>query len=95
MTSCIRGKRLTARPQGPHGRKRTTPRLIQKYFESISLQRHPPETIWHMKRYFRNHLELTQLANADEHWLIESIPDGFWSQFLWNKINFCSTKIVL
>ena len=28
MTSCIRGKRLTARPQGPHGRERTTPRLI-------------------------------------------------------------------
>ena len=26
-TSCIRGKRLTARPQGPHGRERTTPRL--------------------------------------------------------------------
>ena len=27
-TSCIRGKRLTARPQGPHNRERTTPRLI-------------------------------------------------------------------
>ena len=27
-TSCIRGKRLTARPRGPHGRERTTPRLI-------------------------------------------------------------------
>ena len=46
-TSCIRGKRLTARPQGLHGRERTTPRLILKYIESISLQRHRPETIWH------------------------------------------------
>ena len=27
-TSCIRGKRLTARPRGPHGRERTTLRLI-------------------------------------------------------------------
>ena len=27
-TSSIRGKRLTARPRGPHGRERTTPRLI-------------------------------------------------------------------
>ena len=27
-TSCIRGKRLIARPRGPHGRGRTTPRLI-------------------------------------------------------------------
>ena len=46
--SCIRGKRLTARPQGPHGREQTTPRLILKYsyLEIISPQRHPPETIW-------------------------------------------------
>ena len=48
-TSCIRGKRLTARPQGTHGRERTTPRLIWKYIESISLKRHPPETTWHME----------------------------------------------
>ena len=27
-TSCISGKRLPARPQGPHGKERTTPRLI-------------------------------------------------------------------
>ena len=27
-TSCIRGKRLTAKPREPHGRERTTPRLI-------------------------------------------------------------------
>ena len=33
-TSCIRGKRLTARPRGPHGRERT-PRLILKHLESI------------------------------------------------------------
>ena len=46
-TSCIRGKRLTGRPQGPHGKERTTPRL--KYIESISLQWHRPETIWHME----------------------------------------------
>ena len=26
-TSCICGRRLTARPRGPHGRERTTPRL--------------------------------------------------------------------
>ena len=45
--SCIRGKRLTARQQGPHGRERTTPRLILKYLEIIFPQRHPPETIWH------------------------------------------------
>ena len=31
------GKRLTARPRGPHGRERTTPRLILKHIESISL----------------------------------------------------------
>ena len=46
-TSCIRGKRLTARSRGPHGREGTTPRLILKHFESISPQRHPPDTIWH------------------------------------------------
>ena len=27
-TPCIRGKRLSARPRRPHGRERTTPRLI-------------------------------------------------------------------
>ena len=27
-TSCIRGKRFNARPQGPHSRERITPRLI-------------------------------------------------------------------
>ena len=27
---------LTARPPGPHGRERTTPRLILKHLESIS-----------------------------------------------------------
>ena len=43
-TSCIRGKRLTARPQGPHGRERKTPKLIWKYLESIFQQRHPPDT---------------------------------------------------
>ena len=42
-TSCIRGKLLSARPQGPHGRKRTTPRLILKYFESRIL---PRAKIW-------------------------------------------------
>ena len=31
--SCIRGKRLSARPQGPHGRERKTPRLILKYLK--------------------------------------------------------------
>ena len=46
-TSCIRGKRVTARPGGPHAREQTTPRLILKHLESISPQRHPPETIWH------------------------------------------------
>ena len=45
--SCIRGKRLPARPQGPHGRERTTLRLTLKYLEIIFPQRHPPETIWH------------------------------------------------
>ena len=46
-TSCIRGKRLTARPRGPHSRERTTPRLIlnarwylagffvEKYFQGV------------------------------------------------------------
>ena len=29
---------LTARPRGPHGRERTTPRLILKHLESISPQ---------------------------------------------------------
>ena len=43
-TSCIRGKRLNARPRGPHGRERTTPRLIWKYLESIFIQRYPPDT---------------------------------------------------
>ena len=38
-TFCIRGKRLTARPRGTHGRKRTTPMLIciktpWKYFST-------------------------------------------------------------
>ena len=40
---------LTARPRGPHGRERTTPRLILKHLEIISPQRHPPDTkgkIW-------------------------------------------------
>ena len=32
-----------------NGRERTTPRLILKYIENISLQRHPLETIWHME----------------------------------------------
>ena len=32
-TSCICGKRLTARPRGPHGRERTTSRLILKHLE--------------------------------------------------------------
>ena len=36
-TSCIRGKRLTARPRGPHGRERTTPRLILSICFNISL----------------------------------------------------------
>ena len=45
--SCIRVKRLSARPQGPHGREQTTPRLILKYLEIIFPQKHPPETIWH------------------------------------------------
>ena len=36
-TSCIRGKRLTARSRGPHGREQTTPRLILKHLESIFL----------------------------------------------------------
>ena len=31
---------LTARPRGPHGRERTTPRLILKHLVSISPQRH-------------------------------------------------------
>ena len=31
---------LTARPRGPHGRERTTPRLILKHLQSISPQRH-------------------------------------------------------
>ena len=47
MNSCIRGKRLTARLRGPHGRERTTPMLILTHLESISPQRHPPDTIWH------------------------------------------------
>ena len=38
-TSCIRGKRLTARLRKLHGIDRTTPRLILKY----SLQKHPRE----------------------------------------------------
>ena len=38
--SCIRGKRLSARPQGPHGRERTIPRLILKHLEIIFPQRH-------------------------------------------------------
>ena len=46
-TSCIRGKRLTARPQGPHGREQTTPRLILNTLKVFSLQRHPPENFWH------------------------------------------------
>ena len=33
--SCIRGKRLSARPQGSHSREQTTPRLILKYLEII------------------------------------------------------------
>ena len=36
-TTCICGKRLSARPQEPHGRERTTPRLVLKYLESIFL----------------------------------------------------------
>ena len=44
-TSCIRGKRFTARK--PHGRERITPRLIWKYLESIFLQRHPSDSMWH------------------------------------------------
>ena len=34
-TSCICAKRLPARPQGLHGRDRTTPRLILEYLESM------------------------------------------------------------
>ena len=48
-TSCIRGKGLPARQQGPHAKEQTTPRLILKYFENIFLQRPLPETIWHME----------------------------------------------
>ena len=44
--SCIRGKRLSARPQWPHGKERTTPRLILKYLAIIFPQRHRLETIW-------------------------------------------------
>ena len=29
-TSCIRGKRLTARPQGPHGREQTGGAFVEK-----------------------------------------------------------------
>ena len=39
-TFCIYSKRLTARPQGPHGRERTTLRLIFKYFKNNFLERH-------------------------------------------------------
>ena len=52
---------LTARPRLPHGRERTTSRLILvlKHLESISPQRHPPDTIWHkeepafVEKYFQ------------------------------------------
>ena len=47
--SCIRGKRLTAKPQGPYDRDRIKADIEAnieiQYIESISLQRHPPETI--------------------------------------------------
>ena len=72
--SCIRGKRLSARPQGPHGRERTTPRQILKYVEIIFPQ-------WHRNYQFFSILTNTKLKRFDMHWLIESIPDGFWSLF--------------
>ena len=42
--SCIRGKRLSDRPQWTHGREQSTLRLILKYLEIIFPQMHPPET---------------------------------------------------
>ena len=61
-TSCIRGKRLLTRPQRPHGRERTKPRLIHwKYFSAKA----PARNHLVYGTDSRNHLELTQLANAE------------------------------
>ena len=40
-TSCIRGKRLTARPRGPHGREQTNTKacfFLKNYFKVVFLK---------------------------------------------------------
>ena len=77
-TSCIRGKRLTARPrgtnehhEGDHARERTTPRLISKYLESIFLQK----------------IDLHWLIESipDCFWRLFPMPDGIWLVPLWTS----------
>ena len=92
--SCIRGKRLTARPRGPHGRERTTPRLILKHLESIFPQRQPPDTIWHREDTPETFCKLTQLANADQIFSI-LCRQGFEINFVLFNFNTFSFILVL
>ena len=65
-TSCIRGKRLTARPRGPHNRERTTLRIILKHLESIFLHKGTRQIPSGIGKRLQKPLELTELANADQ-----------------------------
>ena len=48
-TSCIRGKRLTTRPRGPHGRERTTHEANIETTKYVFPQRHPPDRLDRVK----------------------------------------------
>ena len=60
-TSCIRGKRLTARPQGLHGRDRTTPRLILPW-KNFSLQ--------NFQNFFRKYDKIRETLRKTRIWKI-------------------------
>ena len=95
---------LTARPRGPLGRERTTPRLILKHLESISHKGTNSfftiySILWSgmwkiickinlklkvlklIKQNLMQNLDHIKLKRLDLHWLIESIPEGFWSLY--------------
>ena len=65
-TSCIRGKRLPARPQKLHGRGRTPPRLILKSLDSIFLYKGTRQKPSGIRTRLQKPSGIDSIANADQ-----------------------------